>query len=535
MILSHITNLAQKALITTTALMGVENDQKDVESARIHDALFSIHEILSRLVEFLSQPFGEMSLDSLSLLLELYNSFLDSNLGMLQEGLLDEGGSPTRLFKAFLARHQQSQIKASTLRFLETIATDLMHQAEFLEISYATIEPMQHRPRQHVREVFAQRSIGRKPLQQNDEGIQNLRVRFGQLAELEGDNAQRVGMPTSVAMRGRKMSVRENVLSLRPVPINIQPSQHTQPDHVVSGSASGPSTSPTKYDSHTAAPTDTSDRATFDAVYSLQIDTEDDQWCDPIPRSCREIIAHKFPTPSPSFFDDYSTHRQRVQNSTNYRWYLNFRCLSFILQPDILLKVFLVELDVRQIRRNSPQTDHVKLSHALLYLFGDCLVLGRSPFVSELPDPRDNPDDLPLMLDFGIVGLREFPVRFDQIRRLDQEEPKLLIVESSSCQADRQIMRLVFRHICQCDKVFRIVRRFLAVDCVVSVESAETNVRRFESCREMRSSINAGSSNRGCSIKGCRYLCHLQYCDWTVDKRCRRICSHTSIGSHCYH
>lgn len=196
---------------------------------------------------------------------------------------------------------------------------------------------------------------------------------------------------------------------------------------------------------------------------------------DPITAACRDIMRTHFQSPSATLFEDYAHYRKSVLASHCYLWYLNFRYLSFVLQPDLSCQVFLVTL-------GTYQAETFENTIALLYLFEDCIVFGRSPFGLDLPDPTVScasnsvDEDVQKYLDKGLEILEDLTLRFSNLISADKEGKKALIIgtemktqhansnrghDPTSPSNARMHYELKFETTCQRREVFRALSPWL--------------------------------------------------------------------------
>lgn len=160
---------------------------------------------------------------------------------------------------------------------------------------------------------------------------------------------------------------------------------------------------------------------------SAQLPEESEgKWTDPITAACREIIRDNFSTSDPEFGTaEYYEYRTNVRATPNYRWYLNFRYGSLVLQADLPAQVFHVGLRQRDIRVRKQSFNQV-----LAYLFGDCLLFAESLFTSVMKDPNGRPGTkIPGLLRHGLNVIESWPVRFCEVKQICKKKDLNLIID----------------------------------------------------------------------------------------------------------
>ncbi|KAJ9663149.1 hypothetical protein H2198_000910 [Neophaeococcomyces mojaviensis] len=153
-------------------------------------------------------------------------------------------------------------------------------------------------------------------------------------------------------------------------------------------------------------------------------------WTCPITRACQSIMRDKFPTATVALFDAYNEYRQQVRNKKDYKWFLQFRYTSFVLEVDLPFKVFLVRVNVYVTTGNLRANKDTSFPSILAYLFEDCVVFARSPFTDRLPEPCKQAANTRVspVLESGLEVLDDFCIHFDQVRLAAKVDKRSLLI-----------------------------------------------------------------------------------------------------------
>lgn len=170
-------------------------------------------------------------------------------------------------------------------------------------------------------------------------------------------------------------------------------------------------------------------------------------WINPIIAGCRDVIRKEFPTACATAIEDHDRYRIRTRNSPDYRWYLNFRYMSFILQLDLPFQVFLINIRVQG------SGSEYGPFNAILYLFEDCIIYAHSPFCRNLPDPNGD-DEGDLDLHRGLEVLEDWPIRFENLSSVRKEDRNALAVEVAIGNGSAS-HHLTFQTACQRHEIYK--------------------------------------------------------------------------------
>lgn len=244
----------------------------------------------------------------------------------------------------------------------------------------------------------------------------------------------------------------------------------------------------------------------------------DEAWVNPIIAGCRDVIRERFSTACTSAFDRYDRYRKQTKASPDYEWYLNFRYLSFILQPDLPFQVFLTSL--KTYASGSERQHHSMLA----YLFEDCIVFANSPFCPDLPDPnvsrtRVEQDKLPETLHNGLLVLEDWPIRFEKLLSLRKEGRNTLIIEVATdtdnyfsdanpgeTEVTDEYVRhvLVFQTTCQRHEVFKALLPWLMMNDLADQDHQPDTRTQPQDYVASESPSSSSSSSRPNSIRPAR-------------------------------
>lgn len=210
-------------------------------------------------------------------------------------------------------------------------------------------------------------------------------------------------------------------------------------------------------------------------VPATRSDDDTEVWVDPITLACRKLMQERFPTTALTIYSDYMAYREQVRCASAYNWYLNFRYLSLVFQPDLPMQVFMVDISSCVTMDGQPSAQY-RIQKILAYLFEDCFVFARSPFVSHLPDPNagasasTSADGVPLMIDSGLEVLEDQSLRLCHIRNVTELNGATILLESAYSLGEAQtlqqtkLVHIKFQTTCQRRKVLQALEPWLEED-----------------------------------------------------------------------